>query len=147
MVKYDKINAFDIAEQGVVIVEADLSGVLNYPGFAEAYPKAFDLYQKTCMFNYKNRVGTYMVVEDRGKKVIMIFTAYKRKTDKPQAIEAFKSGLFKVFHMLPSDVFIYSPILGRRNLMFTDYMNTIRSITSLTKDAPRVWTVCTKGER
>lgn len=149
MVKFDKVkNAFDITNEGIVIVEANLSGIMNYPGFAEAYPKAHDLYVKTCMFNYKNRVGTFMAVEDGDKKVIIIFTSYGRKEPKEQVIEAFKAGLYKVFNILPSDVFIYSPILGRRSLMFSEYINTIKSISSLIKgEAPRHWVVCTKGER
>ena len=147
MVSYKKINAFDIEEEGVVLVEANLQGVINYPGFEKSYPKAYDLYMKTCAFNYRGRAGTFLLVEEKGRKVAIIFTSYSRKEKADKVIEAFKRGLANLLHAIPSDVFIYLPVLGRRSYMFSQFSATIKSVDALTKDAPRQWVICTKGER
>lgn len=140
MVEFQKLNTLRInPDAGLFVIDANLQGIVEYEGFAENFPKAFNIYQKVCRFNYKNRVGKIMIVEENNKRLAFLFTRQNRNEKEEVILENFNKCLIQLFNIVPSDIFIYSPFLGRKQRLTTKYFNAIRRVEKSNGEASRVW--------
>lgn len=150
MVKFLKENVltFD-ADAGVFVIDVDLQGLWFGPEhsqFRDAFPKVYNLYRNICIHDYKNRLGTSILLEESGYKVALLVTKKTRKTKPEDALKYFESSIKHLFSIVPSDVFLFSPILARRDGNFNNYLVALSRLTGDTDgEAGRYWTIC-RGE-
>jgi hypothetical protein len=147
-VKFVNENIFTKdADAGLFIIDVDMQGVwLNAEQhlFYNAFPKTFKRYQMICRTQYKDKAGTCIFLEEDGYKIALIVTKIYRKTKKEDVVENFERALKHLFTFIPSDVFLYSPVLGRGDRCGSEFLGKINKLLLNEKNgaAPRNWTVC-----
>jgi hypothetical protein len=146
-VKFVKENLFSKDRSaGLFIIDVDMQGVwlnADQDMFYNAFPKSFKRYQMMCRTQYKDKAGTCIFLEEDGYNIALMVTKIYRKTKREDVIENFERALKHLLTVIPSDVFLYSPVLGRGDGCGTEFFGKINSLLNEKNGtAPRNWTVC-----
>lgn len=116
--------------EGVIVIDADLQGAWEIGDQEQvkwAFPRAFEMYHRYCQTG-KAKVGTCMLVDDSGCKIAILFTKKHRKDPKELVLTNFNLAIDDMLRKVPSDNFIYSPILGRIDHCFDEMLEKIRKV-------------------
>lgn len=117
-------------DEGAVVIDADLQGAWEFGDQEQmryAFPRAYNAYNRLCM-NGLARVGTALIVEDCGYKIVILFTKRHRNDSKELTLSNFRLAIDDMIRKIPSDVFVYSPILGRADHCFDEMLKVIYRI-------------------
>lgn len=115
---------------GAIVIDSDMQGAWELGDQAQmklAFPRAYEMYHRHCQLGLA-KVGTCMLVEDSGYKIVILFTKKHRKDSKALIISNFNLALDDMMSKVPADVFIYSPILGRADHCFTEMLESLYRI-------------------
>jgi len=115
------------SDSGVMVIDADLQGAWELGDQKEmrlAFPRAYEMYHRNCILGLA-RVGTSMLIEDSGYKIVILFTKKHRKDSKELVVTNFKLALDDMLHKVSSDIFIYSSILGRVDGCFNEILQLL----------------------
>lgn len=150
MVKFvnDALIPSVFKDSGIFVIDSDLQGTWatgEQRYFKESFPRLYDHYVRTCFVDRHFRVGSAMLVESEGYNFAILFTKEHRDAKKncEPLIHNFCKAVEDLFRLVPSDVWIYSPILGRNDQAFSSYLVNINSIIKNEK-CDRNWYIYTK---
>lgn len=135
MVKFESDKEFliDNPYPCTLVIDTDMNGAWEH-GYHEqlkyTFPRAFEIYKSMCFYNHQNAVGTSVVIEEAGYKIGILFTKKHRKTSPEETLKNFKKALANFLEKISSDTWIYSPILGRHDRMFPQYIIEINRLVS-----------------
>lgn len=152
MLKFvDKKFIMDMNEgEGVIVIDADCQGAWelgDQEQMKNAFPRAYEMYHRQCVKGLA-KVGTSMLVEDSGYKIVILFTKKHRKDSKELVITNFNLALEDMMRKVSSDIFIYSSILNRADRCFADILQALRRITGpINGSAGYNWFIYNKKEK
>lgn len=134
---------------GVIAIDTDLQGVWETGDLLfikNTFPLVYKVYQGACL-NAIGKVGTCMLINEGGQKVILMFTKLNRHDGKPVAIRNFESCVKCLLNLLPPTDLIYSPVVGRKDKALSDMVLVINRVTRKENEAlpPRKWYICRKA--
>lgn len=112
---------------GAVVIDADLQGAWEFGDQEQmkwSFPRAYEFYRQHCLKGLA-RVGTCLLVEDSGYKVAILITKKHRKDSKETVLKNFEAAIQDLTRKVPSDVFIFSPVLGRADHCFSEMISFI----------------------
>lgn len=146
MVKFDKDKHFieDVhADNGVLVIDTNCQGVWETGALKEmrlAFPKIYSAYKRLC-FNQLLNVGSCYILEEGGYKVALLVTKKNYlNRDRDTLLSNLDKALDELFSKVPSDVWLYSPIIGRRDACGIFLLKKIRDKNVLNYN----WIICTK---
>lgn len=145
----DKQFIMDMNEgsQGAVVIDADLQGAWEFNDQEQmkwAFPRAYDVYHKFCLEGLA-KVGTSLVVEDCGYKIVILFTKKHRKDKVESIINNFNLAIDDMVRKIPSDTFIYSPVLGRVDHCFDEMLQKLYKVAGhLNREVGYNWFIYNK---
>lgn len=134
MVKFvnQKFLAEDLTHQGIMVLDTDLQGSWDTGDLKvikKLFPKIYINYLRMCLNPDLYKPGTAALLEDNGCKIGLLFTKRNRKTSKELVISNFEEAVIDLFKLTPSDLFLYSPVLGRKDKCFTELMLKMAKLT------------------
>lgn len=133
-------------QEGVLVIDTDLQGTWEFQEHARfrwAFPNTYRLYQKTCMYDY-NRAGTCLLTEEGGYKLALLFSRVHRKDSKEDMLVNISKAIDELFRKVPCDVFIYSPVLARKDKCFDVIRQGIKQKLTVNGVASRNWFIYRK---
>lgn len=108
-------------------------------------PRVYSIYRKICITEYKMRPGTAVLIEENGYRVVLMFTKNHRHESKEVMLANFSKCVDNLFRLVPKNVEIYSPIIGRRDSKsFCDAWKIIKD--KCTESGYR-WNICRMQEK
>lgn len=144
MIRYidDSLIMTATPNEAVYVIDGDvqatwLTGEAKY--FSESFPKIHKQL-KRLSYNKLLKAGNCYLLEDEGYKIAVLITKKDRRTTSMERQKYFQSAVLDLFSKVPSDVFIYSPVLGRVEDDWVDYDLTISRLINQEKLA-RCWFV------
>ncbi len=143
-IKYVKEAFLSSDGDGVYVLDVNLQGAWEFGDhrlMQMAFPKTHAYYQAICRKPLTFPPGKVIFCEEHGFKIALLITKKNRKDCNLVAIKNFEKALAEMLHLLPSDVWIYSPILGRQDKLMGTYATIINK--NINKDK-RYWQVFTK---
>lgn len=137
MIKFvDKEFIVENNTECVLVIDVDMHGAWE-TGYHEqmryAFPRAYDIYREACLKG-NDIVGSSMIIEDSGYKIAILFVKKHRKDLKEKLLKNFSKALADMLQKVPSDLWIYSPILGRKDKAFNELIVEINRQTYLQKN-------------
>lgn len=140
----EQFSLEDLKDRGVIVVDTNLQGLWEFGDLKlmqYAFPKIYAYYQKICKNPDLVKPGRCLLLEEDGYKVALLIAKRNRKEDLQTASAQFEEAVKDLLRIVPSDVFIYSPILGRYDKYFGTYATIINK---LIRPELRNWFVYTK---
>lgn len=136
---------------GIVLIDVHLQGFWEHENFIAKFPETYAWYQQICRNAYKGRVGSTILTEEGRNKIGLMVTKQHRKTPKDNVITNFRNCVNDLFNKVPSDVFLYSPILGRHDYCGVEVHKMLENLViaeeKLSGEAARKWFICRENKR
>lgn len=144
-VGYISTSIADTFGKGITVLDVDTQGaweLYDHSYMRDAFPKVYSEYKLLC-YNDPNLVGTAKLFDEGGYRVVLLFTRKNRNEQKDVVLNNFSKCIFNLMNLISSELFIYSPIIGRRDKVFNEMVKIINDATKKANgEAGRNWFIC-----
>lgn len=141
----------DLQGRGVLVVDCNLQGLWEtglLKAMKSVFPKTYRRYMRLCLFGNKDhklyKAGDAIMFEEDGYKFVFLITKTRRKTDKEEILKNMEQAIKNMMALVPSDIYLYSPVLGREDKCFTE---TLKIMRRLAQPEMRTWYIYRKNFR
>lgn len=114
-------------KDGTLVVSVDTQGLWEYGDMDVMrwiFPRAYKIYKQMCIQRALTP-GTAILLQEQGFKIVLLVTKRHRNDKQESILVNFKSCLERLANLLPSDEFIYSNILNRKDKCFQEMLKIL----------------------
>lgn len=138
----------DLQGRGTMVIDCNLQGVWETGVLRKMktiFPKMYKNYIYLCLSgSHLYKPGDAIAFSEDGYNFVFLMTKNRRKTSKEDILSNFEKAVKNLLFLVPSDVYLYSPVMGREDKCFSECLKIMKKLVNPER---REWFIYRKNFR